>query len=77
MDKPLDVHADWDTQAGVWVATSNDVAGLATEARTVEGLVEKLAWLIPELLRANRSWSDQPLSFELLARRFDHLRPAP
>ena len=25
MDKPLLVHADWDDEAGVWVATSDDV----------------------------------------------------
>lgn len=53
MDKPLYVHAEWDAEAGVWVATSNDVPGLATEAVTVEALVVKLETIIPELLAAN------------------------
>ena len=53
MDKPLYVHADWDAEAGVWVATSSDVPGLATEAATVEALVIKLESMIPELLEAN------------------------
>jgi hypothetical protein len=35
------------------VATSEDVVGLATEESTLEGLVEKLKVLIPELLDAN------------------------
>jgi predicted RNase H-like HicB family nuclease len=48
------VHADWDPEAGVWVATSDDVPGLATEAPTVEALTEKLRTMIPELLEANR-----------------------
>jgi predicted RNase H-like HicB family nuclease len=48
------VHADWDPQAGVWVATSDDVPGLATEAPTVEVLAEKLRTMIPELLEANQ-----------------------
>lgn len=49
------VHADWDPEAGVWVATSDDVPGLATEAPTVEALTEKLRTMIPELLEANPS----------------------
>ncbi|MBS4099511.1 MAG: DUF1902 domain-containing protein [Sulfuricella sp.] len=36
------VHAEWDGEAGVWVATSDDVPGLATEADTTEALVAKL-----------------------------------
>ena len=53
MDKPLYVHADWDAEVGVWVATSTDVPGLATEADTVEALIAKLESMIPELLAAN------------------------
>lgn len=76
MDKPLYVHADWDAEAGVWVATSSDVPGLATEAGTVEALLAKLETMIPELLVANGGVAGPGLTFELLARRFDHVRPA-
>ncbi|HEX5715296.1 MAG TPA: DUF1902 domain-containing protein [Thermoanaerobaculia bacterium] len=48
------VHADWDPGAKVWVATSDDVPGLATEAPTVEALAEKLRIMIPELLEASQ-----------------------
>jgi predicted RNase H-like HicB family nuclease len=48
------IHADWDPEAGVWVATSDDVPGLATEASTLEALAEKLGTMIPELLEANQ-----------------------
>jgi predicted RNase H-like HicB family nuclease len=48
------VDADWDPEAEVWVATSEDVPGLATEAPTVEALAEKLRIMIPELLEANQ-----------------------
>ena len=47
------VQADWDAEAGVWVATSADVPGLATEAETIEGLTNRLRTMIPELLEAN------------------------
>ena len=48
------VQADWDHETGVWVATSDDVPGLATEATTIEALAEKLQTMIPELLEANQ-----------------------
>jgi predicted RNase H-like HicB family nuclease len=37
----------------VWVATSDDVPGLATGADTLDALVDKLKVVIPELLEAN------------------------
>jgi predicted RNase H-like HicB family nuclease len=51
--KQITVHAEWDAEAKVWVATSDDVPGLITEAGTVEALTEKLSVIIPELLEAN------------------------
>lgn len=47
------VEADWDPDAGVWVATSDDVPGLATEAETIEELANRFRIMIPELLEAN------------------------
>ena len=41
------VQAFWDTSAEVWVATSDDVPGLATEASTIEDLTQKLREMIP------------------------------
>lgn len=50
------VQADWDPEAGVWVAVSEDVPGLATEAGTIEALTEKLRTMIPELLEVAGAW---------------------
>lgn len=41
-NKPLFVRAEWDDDANVWVATSDDVPGLATEEDTIEKLMDKL-----------------------------------
>ena len=51
--KTYEIHALWDEDAHVWVAESDDVPGLVTEAETVEQLICKLQGLIPELLEAN------------------------
>ena len=73
------VHADWDAEAGVWVATSEDVPGLATEAPTVEALTEKLRTIIPELLEANQLLSGgqaDAVAFELTSQRQEEVRLA-
>ena len=69
--KPLFVRAEWDEEAKVWVATSDDVPGLATEAVTMEALTEKLKVMIPELLMANNVLFQDEVPFEILTRRFE------
>jgi predicted RNase H-like HicB family nuclease len=73
IQKPLFIRAEWDEEAQVWVATSDDVAGLATEGPTLEELVEKLKIMIPELLDANQDepTGENEVPFEILTRRFE------
>ena len=47
------ILAQWDSEAGVWVAESDDVPGLVAEAESPNLLREKLRVLIPELLELN------------------------
>ena len=47
------VRANWDPEAGVWWATSEDVPGLVAEAESMDALSAKLKALIPELLELN------------------------
>ena len=53
LSNDIRVEAFWDEEAQVWVACSNDVPGLITEANTMEHLMQKLKIVIPELLQAN------------------------
>jgi len=69
--KPYFIRAEWDEEAQVWVATSDDVPGLATESESVENLVKKLRVMIPEILEANGISLDQEVTFEVLLRRFE------
>jgi predicted RNase H-like HicB family nuclease len=48
-----EIHAQWDSEAGVWVAESEDVPGLVAEAESPNVLIQKLRILIPELLELN------------------------
>ena len=53
-----EVSAFWDKEAQVWVAESESVPGLATEAETLEALTQKLRTLVPELLQLNHIIQD-------------------
>ncbi|MDR2880992.1 MAG: DUF1902 domain-containing protein [Azoarcus sp.] len=77
MNELLLVRAEWDRDVCVWVATSDDVPGLATEAETLEELCSKLERMIPELLNANSVPISGGVPFELLARRFSTVCPEP
>jgi len=66
------VKAVWDEDAKVWVATSDDVPGLVTEADTAELLEQKLCVMIPELLIENGLIKDcdhEGIPFHILAER--------
>ncbi len=69
--KPFFIRAEWDDDAQVWVASSDDVPGLATEEKTLEGLIRKLKTMIPELLEANGLETGDEMPFELFTRRFE------
>ena len=47
------VEVNWDAEAEMWVADSDDIPGLAAEAPDDKSLWEKLEGLIPELLELN------------------------
>ena len=50
------VRAFRDREAGVWVATSEDIAGLAVEGDTHEALVEKVMAAVADLIELNSPW---------------------
>ena len=55
------IEATWDAEAKVWVAESEDVPGLVTEAATLDELITKLMVMIPELLELNRPSARSPV----------------
>ena len=66
------IEAFWDNDARVWVAESEDVPGLITEADTIESLTEKLKQMIPELLQLNNIVTSSyagDIGFELISHR--------
>jgi predicted RNase H-like HicB family nuclease len=61
------VKATWDPEAAVWVAESQDVPGLITEAETIEALQKKLPGIVQDLLEADDDGEEVEVPIELIA----------
>lgn len=43
----------WDSEAGVWLATSKDIQGLVLEADSLDEVIQKTLLAVPELIELN------------------------
>jgi hypothetical protein len=78
-NREIKIKAMWDAEVKVWIAVSDDVPGLVTEAKTSARLMRKLRILIPELLEANGQLHELEkgeIPFHLLSERSEIIRLA-
>jgi hypothetical protein len=54
MVTPIKIGARWDSEARVWIATSDDVPGLVVEAETWQTLIDEIRLVLPDLLDVSR-----------------------
>lgn len=62
-DESYIIKLHWDSEAeeaGVWVATSEDVKGLVLESDSIEALIERVKLTVPELLSLNKVALQKP-----------------
>lgn len=57
------VHLVWDSEAAVWVATSDDIPGLVLESGSFDALLERVRFAAPELIALNHSSAPATLTF--------------
>jgi hypothetical protein len=69
MQKVFFIRAEWDNDASIWSATSDDIPGLATEADSIEALFNKLSSMIPEFMVFNKLTDQPEIVYEVLARK--------
>ncbi len=70
------IHAQWDQEAEVWTATSDQVPGLAIEAETMEKLVKRLREVVPELVQLNQTTqAGEEIVFQLHSERREVIQP--
>lgn len=66
------VHFTWDEEAGVWIATSDDIPGLVLESGSFDALLERTRFAVPELLSLN-SLASKPLSLTFISERHERM----
>lgn len=49
------INFAWDSEAEVWIATSDDIPGLVLESGSFDALLERTRFAVPELLELNTS----------------------
>ena len=55
----------WDADAAVWIATGDDIAGLVMDSGSVDALIERVGYAVPELLELNQQKPAAALRFQL------------
>ena len=53
------IKLEWDPEANVWIATSDDVPGLVLESGSLDALIERVKYAVPELLELNGKKHDE------------------
>ena len=56
------VVLSWDSEASVWIATSEDIKGLVLESGSLDVLIERVRMAVPDLLKLN----NQPLEHAII-----------
>lgn len=62
----------WDSEADVWIATSEDIPGLVLESGSFDALLERTRFAVPDLLALNPSDS-RPLSLTFRSERHERV----
>ncbi len=65
------INLMWDTEASVWIATSEDVEGLVLESGSIDALIERVRFAIPELLKLNNRAECETVNLHFLSERYE------
>ena len=65
MKNEYTVKFNWDDEAKVWIATSNDIIGLILESESVEKLMNRVKLAAPELIELNHLPKYDSVKFEI------------
>lgn len=65
MARLIQIDAQWDDNAHVWIAASRDASGLVVEAESWQAMIDEVRAVLPELLDLNDGFvGDVSLTFK-------------
>jgi hypothetical protein len=59
MTREITIQARWDSEASVWLATSEDAPGLVVEADTWPAMINEVQLVLPKLLELSGAVGDK------------------
>ena len=65
MQREYQVKVDYDNEAGVWIATSDDIIGLILEDESPEDLMKRVVEAAPELIKLNNLSICKAINFSM------------
>ncbi len=65
------INLNWDKESSVWIATSEDVTGLVLESGSVDALIERVRFAVPELLALNHQDNIKTVNLHFLSERYE------
>lgn len=66
------IKLTWDNDAGVWIATSEDIPGLVLESGSFDALLERIRFAAPELISLNNT-EQSNLNLTFLSERHERI----
>ena len=66
------IRLTWDPEAQVWTAESDDVPGLVLESGSLDALIERVRFAVPELLELNGPVKS-PVTMNLISQRMEQV----
>lgn len=58
-------NLQWDSEAAVWIATSDNIIGLVLELGSVDALIERIRYAVPKLLELNHQQPATGIRFKI------------
>ena len=65
MQNEYQVKIEYDSEAAVWIATSENVVGLVLESESLDELTKKVLDAVPELVELNKLPKYQTINFSM------------
>ncbi len=68
------INLNWDNEASVWIATSDDVDGLVLESDSIDDLIERVRYAVPELLELNNNSNFDAINLHFISERYEMVK---
>ena len=65
MQNEYQINFEYDAEAGVWIATSENVTGLILESESLDKLIERVLDVVPELVELNNLPKYSKINFSM------------